>query len=197
MPYVFAFVPALLALLLVLDARKRSGAKWCDKLGPPGWRFSESWASSLTAILALFHALFAQNLLSADSFMPKADYAALSAMFGALVLAAPLVYLATARLKEGTELQLQGLVAGFVVGAFLVLWAVIGQLLLTALLAVDVGRQNLNVGIASVFVVLSIAALVAATVHGVRTVRFILQHLHSGALAARFEAGEAPTWFWP
>jgi hypothetical protein len=200
MTYIVMFLPAAAALAIVLIARRRSGAAWCDKLGPPGWSFSSSWASSLTAVLAVFQMLFAQNLLPpGEPYIPKATYAAFAVMFAALLLAAPVVYLALGRLEPPQkEVQIQGRVWGFVVAAFLVLWAIIGQLVETFVLSVDVARGPLDNWIAGVFVLLSAILVVAAALHGGRTVHFILKNLQSsGRFAASFAQGNAPAWFLP
>jgi hypothetical protein len=191
-----ALVPLVIAAVMVLSAWSKSTANCCDKLGPPGWSFSTSWASNLTVVLAVFQMLFAQNLLSDAPYMPKTSYAALAAMFGALLIAGPFVYLGSGllSLNDKKEVQVQGRVWGFLLGATLVLWAVVGQLLETVVLSFDVARGGLDTAIACVFNGLSIAILAVAIWHGWRTVHFVLVNLHAGTLREMFHRGQAPAW---
>jgi hypothetical protein len=193
------WVPAGLAVAIILFSWSRSKAGLGDKLGPPGWSFGNSWASSLTAALVLFQTFFGQNLLPASgTFMSGTMYGSLAAMFGGGLVAAPLIYLATGSyVKTGEDVQTQGRVWGFLIAAAMVLWAVIGQLAETLMLALDLTRGNLPWIIARVFVVVAVLVLVAGGCHGARSTYYVLNELHSQKLTEAFNKARAPRWVLP
>jgi hypothetical protein len=61
---------------------------------PVDWSFKESWASTITAVGALFATIVSSTALPAATEVPKATWAGISFFFGVLVVVAPLVYAA-------------------------------------------------------------------------------------------------------
>lgn len=168
---ILIWVPALVALIVIISASVFAKARLGSPIGGLAWSFSGSWASNLTALMVLFTTLFAIDELPADPYVSADDYTALSVMFAAMVIVAPILFLLAASYEPG---GVQGRVWGFLIAGVLILWAVIGQLGTTFVLSLDLARSNLHAGAAAVLIGLSGLALVSAAVHGIRSTAYAL-----------------------
>jgi len=110
------------------------------RLGPAGWKFSESWASNLTAGGALLGTLVAGSVLpDHPQFLTKAQYGGLNLFFGLLVAVAAYLYNAVVAKKDIPDdsttnpptprsYQPEGFVWMYLVASMLTLWAVWGEI---------------------------------------------------------------------
>ena len=117
-----------------------------QRLGPPSWRFSDSWASNVTAVGAVLTAVVVSGLAApAGRYVSPPGVAALAVFWGFLVVLAPFVYSATSSpvtppgspLPSGGGLALEGTVGAFLVSSAITVWAVLGQFATLALLVAD------------------------------------------------------------
>jgi hypothetical protein len=139
-----------LLLAGVIVAFGASFLKWNQLghlMGPANWDFSKSWASTITVAGALLGTIFAAGVLPENThWLPKEAYAGLNVLFGMLVLAAPIVYSALARLTGkaggGQEPKAHGRVVGFLFSAALTAWGVCGELATLFLLFAEIWRAN-------------------------------------------------------
>jgi hypothetical protein len=104
-----------------------------DKMGQPGWSFSESWASTLTVALAVVGTVAASSVLPPEPLrMSTIGYIGLSLFFGGLTVFAPIVYVAFRSHHPVTDpdehSSTHGYVGGFLAAAAVTLWAAFGQL---------------------------------------------------------------------
>ena len=108
----------------------------CDRrMGAARWDIKESWASTLTAVGAILGTVLSVSgvLPKETQWLPKAELAGLSLLFGALTVIAPFLYNATRRAKDvDTDLglvrvQYQGSAGVFVAVSVITLWAVSGS----------------------------------------------------------------------
>jgi hypothetical protein len=211
----------LLALFLVGQQWQTTRRPMDTKLGPLGWSFTDSWASNLTGLLALFATLSATELVpqaNTDAWLPGTTYAALGALFGGLVLAAPLVYLALANPEKGStdttrqteppDVHYQGCVKGFLLATTLVLWALFGQLGVSALLITELLRSTLPWPIGVLLLLLAVVVFIAGGVHAAHSIGFILRELAKPdpkglltkdlrRLEHLYTSGRAPRWILP
>ncbi|SRR5581483_510260 len=103
---------------------------WRQPMGKPTWDFTKNWATNITAIGAIFAAILAIKLTSAN---PPGQILVLSALAALLVLIGPLVYNSLSQpvgipRNDPQAWQLQGSVWLFLVSAYLTLWGVLVQL---------------------------------------------------------------------
>jgi hypothetical protein len=158
------------ATVMVLIAARRAGVLTLqglrERMGPTGYDFSTSWASTITVVGALLGTLLSSGFLpKATRLLPTETYAALSILFGFLVVLAPFIYRTASRPMDVTttlgtsETQYQGYVLGFLLATLVTVWAVLGELL-TMLLLFDELQQSTGASVLFlVLVVLSILLL--------------------------------------
>jgi hypothetical protein len=138
------------------------------------WSFSESWASSLTAFAALSGTVLAASGLLEDVVhgVVVTRLAGMTLLYGAAVLAAPIVFLAFAKKpKLGSVDAPPGTVGGFLLAGGLTLAAALGQLSLIGIL-VYLARDDAGATFLGALLVLAAATLVCyvarTTHHAVR-----------------------------
>ncbi len=137
-PLIFSSVVVIVATWLAI-ARINKDVGLTTMLGPVGWDFSSSWASTLTAVAILATLLASSDLLPDDlSLNPsKPEFGMLSLIFAFLLPMAPILYNAfrsPIRTLDGDgniTYQDQGFVWSFVLASILTVWAVGGELLST------------------------------------------------------------------
>jgi hypothetical protein len=148
-------VAALLVLLragsLKWGAGAVSGFHLKERLGPVAWKFTDSWASNLTAVGAILGTLVSAELLPERRVYVSEDWLkALNVFFGVLLVVAPFVYssmrVPTKPYPEGDkEPEYKGLVVGFLLACGITLWAVVGELMTTALFVLEArGKLGLD-----------------------------------------------------
>jgi hypothetical protein len=140
--WLFLIVFASLGVALVfvvarwLSFKRDAQCTLKSRMGPVDWKFTDSWASTLTVVGALLGTILASNALPAEtSLQPKITYAGLNFLFGVVIVLAPLIYTATAapvqvtrRNVHGKEPQFQGYIWSFLAASCLTVWATVGEL---------------------------------------------------------------------
>ena len=78
--WVTVFLPLAVAVALVTVSwvRDRSGARRGDRLGPPNWDFSASFASTLTVFGSLLGTILSANVLPVGTLVPASTYTGLN-----------------------------------------------------------------------------------------------------------------------
>jgi hypothetical protein len=71
-------------------------------MGTGSWKFSESWASTLTASGAVLGLVLAAEVLPPETEIPKKTYVMLNLMFGVIIVAAALIYNAIRWPRKGS-----------------------------------------------------------------------------------------------
>ncbi|HVE45667.1 MAG TPA: hypothetical protein VNA57_02810 [Acidimicrobiales bacterium] len=117
-----------------------------SRLGPASWRFSESWASTLTAVGALLGAILGTGVLPPNGrYLSSREFVLLSLLFGFLVFLAPFIYKATTSPAEApdpgesvpAEPVFEGWVATFLLATAVTLWAALGELATLGFMAAE------------------------------------------------------------
>lgn len=166
-------VTAVLALL----AFKERGA---ELPGGAQWKFTDSWASNLTALTAAFAALlaaFSGKLDTAIAPGASAAFAVASALYVAIAACAPIAYTVGQVAKpRGKSAGLEGSRTGLVGAAFLTLWSVFSSLgsVVFVLRYGGIGAIRDYQVLATVFLTvmaLLVAAYAVRTIHWLLTVR--------------------------
>jgi hypothetical protein len=151
-------VAAFVIVFLTYAIRYPSvGAKLSDRMGAGDWKFTESWASTVTNLGGILTVVLAAQLLPSDTDtqkLIKGAYVVYGLMFAATVVVGTAVYNTfriqnrvakptqetpkpgeTPSVEPPSEdappatIQYQGFVGFFLVACALILWAVLGQLL--------------------------------------------------------------------
>jgi hypothetical protein len=135
-----------------------------SEMGGTKWKFSDSWASSLTAVGAVLGTVLSAKLLSENArFVSDKGFTALNLLFGGLVVLSPFVYAAIQRLyndppsADGPEYV--GPVWAFFISAVLTTWAVLGELA-----TLGVGLFEIDTGFNQVALIIPLVMLVVALV---------------------------------
>jgi hypothetical protein len=202
---VYGLLAGFLAAVIVSaflwqEARKDKRA---ELPGGAQWKFTDSWASNLTAITAAFAALLAAFSGKLDTVIPagvSATFAVSSALYVAIAACAPIAYTVGQRMKpsevdaaekatpageEGEQAEdpmrnLEGSRRGLVVAAGLTLLSVFSSLgSVAVVLLFGVKGVDHDVRWATLIIPLAIGALVAA--YAVRTIRWLLTPRAEGA----------------
>ena len=143
-----------------------------DPLGMVEWSFTDSWASTLTAVGALLGTVLAISGIIPEDAEPLASNAltGLNLFFGALVVIAPLVFSAVQRVvspphanDEGPRYK--GFVWGFLMACFFTLWGVLGELGTLFVLLREVEAGFLPESVTSLFGGVLAVAIVAVSVY--------------------------------
>jgi len=174
-------LPALLALAVVGTAWLLNRRPGNTPLGPVAWNFTDSWASNLTVLLAGYQLLIGMELLPpTGTLLTKSTYALLAVLFAGLVAAAPLAFLAvgTPAYDATGKLVIHGRVSGLALSAFLVMWAVLGQVTVAGTHGYElmVG-SDLPRSLIATFLGLTFLLLVLAFVHGCKSILLIFGEL--------------------
>lgn len=191
------------------------GAKLLDRMGASDWKFSESWASTLTASGAVLGTVLGAQILptaTSEQIALKTTFVVFNLMFATTVVVAAALYNTfrfqkrVVQPREGTPktgetskieppptgaptttFHYQGYVVCFLIASVLVLWAVLGQLLtLWRLLGVALSPSN-PISIYTIFTILLALAGVLALVYGATSVPWTLRNQ-----AYRDEIGTCP-----
>ncbi|MEU0534687.1 hypothetical protein [Amycolatopsis tolypomycina] len=168
-------VAVAVALVLARLAFRKSGL---DLPGGAQWKFTDSWASNLTALTAAFAALlaaFSGKLDTAIAPGASAAFAVASALYVAIAACAPIAYTVGQRTtsdKNGAA-GLTGSRAGLVGAAFLTLWSVFSSLgsVVFVLQYGGVGAIR-NHQLLATILLAAVALLVAA--YAVRTIHWLV-----------------------
>lgn len=189
------------AAVLVMSCATFAGVLTTDRLrkrmGPTNYDFSASWASTITVVGALLGAILAANNVVPPQtrYLGHSTYAALSLVFGVLVVLAPFVYRATSvpvpvTDKYGlTDTQYQGFVAGFLAATLLTVWGVVGEVVTILLLFGEVQESR---GVFTLLLVLVSASVVLIVVYVARSVPEVIAYQGQTDLhEARQRAGMA------
>lgn len=125
--------------LIFLQRTPATKFGFTSRLGPGGWKFSDSWASNLTAVGVLLGTVVAASVLPENPhLLTKTQYGALNLYFGMLVVVAAFLYNALVAKKEvpgdatkkpippATYLT-EGFVWSYLLASLLTLWAVWGE----------------------------------------------------------------------
>lgn len=125
---------AVISIVLTLWGgffRRPTGGWKAPEISTPSFKFSDSWATSLTSIGALLGTVLGAGLLPDDPIvMSKNKLVGLNILFGLLVVIAPLFYNAF-RVKKGSGAKpiYEGKLWAFWFACLLTLWAVAGEVL--------------------------------------------------------------------
>lgn len=167
------------SLLLILGCRlviRQAGGKekypWKHYLPTANgkWSFSESWASNITALGAVLGTVLGATGYITEAFANYSvgQFVGLNLLFGALVLLAPVVYLALRRARrEGDEEVIYGTYGGLLAASFLTSWAVMGEL---ATVLTLLGAANLRLEAVAGFFLLFVLAFFSI-------VAYVYQHI--------------------
>jgi hypothetical protein len=187
---ILIFAPAFLAVVVVLW--RLLTVKIVPPFGPPNWKYSESWASTLTLIGALLGTLLGAGVLPDKlALFSKAGYSAFNVFFGMLVLIAPLVYAALqTRVTDAADKsqQYQGTTLAFGLASIATLWGVFGQLATVGLLFREIEKAG---GLSTWLVLVSGAILLLIFAAALAYVWKRMRQIAEGPKAPR-TAGLAP-----
>jgi flagellar basal body-associated protein FliL len=192
-----------LALVIVsyVITYSRVGAKPGDRMGASDWKFTESWASTLTASGGILGTVLAGQVLPAvtrEEIAAKTSFVVFHLMFAAIVVVAAALYNTfrfqnrvvqppggtpkageTPRIEPPqqaapTVYQYQGYVICFLIASALVLWAVLGQLFTVWRLLGEV--LSPSDPIYGIFTILLGLAVVLALIYGATSVPWTLRN---------------------
>jgi hypothetical protein len=182
---------------LLLEDRRRIGLR--TLIGKGTWKFTESWASTLTASAGVLGLVLATEVLPEQTQIPKSTYVLLNLMFAVLVVTATLFYNAIRVPKKipvtsnilairesqdaspkvfhveyetGTTTENRGFVIVFLAASALVLWAVLGQLVTTWYVLGEI--NSLPQYVAGIFTTAVPVLGVSAVIYGVASVPWTL-----------------------
>jgi hypothetical protein len=155
------------------------------RMGAPKWGTAQSWSSNLTVGAGLVNGVLTLTVVSDFTvFMTKSSYGVLSMLLGALMLLAPIVYGLSARRvsvrqkpapnplvpQPSTIDEVEGPVWSFLTAGALTIWASGGQLLLFALLIVELWRFAALSGLVATIVAgLSVMVWISLLIHGAKS----------------------------
>jgi hypothetical protein len=166
-------------------------------IGDASWDFSKSWASNVTIAGAILGTVLSAKILPATSTVVGSPngYTALSLLFGALVVLAPLLFTASRTGKPDPKGPIYiGHGWAFLLASGVTLWAVLGQLSTLELVLFEAQHgKTLTLGaVLPIATVIGLAAILVA-LYGFRTVRltveppsptFSLDSIHGSAAMA-------------
>ena len=164
------------------------GFKLSDRMGPATWDFTDSWASTLTAVGALLGTILGAGVLPEETQrLSNAAFAGLNLLFGVLIVLAAFVYNATRQptKKNGKEeVQYQGYVWSFLLASAMTLWAVLGELATMFLLLAEIQAEgSMSAPPILVFQSVLAAAGVVLIVYAWRTIYWTVESQHVNLMA--------------
>jgi hypothetical protein len=174
---------SLLVALMIVVARWstiRQGRKLNDRLGAVNWSFTDSWATTLTALGALLGTILSTTGILPEStkLLSNAALGGLNLVFGLMVLVAPLVFSAFSHdtANNYDEPSYQGTVWSFLIACIITIWAVVGELATIMVLLQELAVGTLSVSLSWLFVVLLLIAEVLLVVYAWSTMRGTIVH---------------------
>ena len=158
--------------------RSRAGTAALKKaIGDPTWDFSKSWASNVTVVGAILGTVLSAKILPAATVVVSANgYTALSLLFGALVVLAPLLFVASRSGKPDAKGPVYtGHGWAFLLASLVTLWGVIGQLVTVGLVLYE-AQHATTLARGAVFPIWCVLglALLLVSVYGLQSVRLTL-----------------------
>jgi hypothetical protein len=147
-------------------------------IGDTSWDFSKSWASNITVVGAILGTVLSAKVLPTPTTVVDSPngYTALSLLFGALVVVAPLLFTTLRSGKPDPKGPVYtGYGWGFLLASCVTLWAVIGELATVGLVLYEAQHGNTLArgAVIPVWGVLG-SAIVLVSVYGLKTVRLTL-----------------------
>jgi hypothetical protein len=195
-PAILIGVPLIAGAVLVLISWSQARVGFGDKLGPPDWDFSASFASTIAGVGAVLGTILGAQVLPANPhYLSTIAYTGLNLFFAVLVVVAPFVFAATRdKISQDAQgLHYEGFVWSFMIASAITVWAVIGELATLGVLFWELHHA----GTLSGWAVWPIWVLIAGTIsltayYSVRTVIWTLKlaDAHKTKVAAA-TAGEA------
>jgi hypothetical protein len=147
-------------------------------VGGATWDFSKSWASNITVVGAIVGTVLSAKVLPASPTVVATPngYTALSLLFGALVVVAPLVFTALRSKPSAMDVTVEGKGWAFLLASALTLWGVIGELVTGGLILYEAKHGN-TLPLGAVFPTWCVigGALVLIGVYGFRTTYYTLE----------------------
>jgi hypothetical protein len=134
---------ALVAIAWLTCSDRRAALQ--KEVGGATWDFSKSWASNVTVVGAILGTVLSAKILPASPTVIATPngYTALSLLFGALVVVAPLVFTA---LRSGRPSAMDTVIEGkgwaFLLASEVTLWGVIGELATVGLILYEAKRAH-------------------------------------------------------
>jgi hypothetical protein len=166
-----------------------------SRMGQPKWDFTQSWASIFTGAGVIATSILSAQVVGAPS---TASYAAISIMFGALVVMAPLVYnfVRTSQEVPGEcgkkAYQYQGYVGVFLIASAITVWGASGQIVVIGFLLEELrGSHFVSYAVARLFQCLLAAVELALLISAGRTIYWTVeqQMVHWSERLRTFAAG--------
>jgi hypothetical protein len=146
-------------------------------IGDPTWDFSKSWASNVTVVGAILGTVLSAKVLPATTVVVSpSGYTALSLLFGALVVVAPLLFVATRKGRADAKGPVYtGYGWAFLVASSVTLWGVIGQLTTVGLVLYEAEHSTALArgAVIPVWCVIGLALLLVV-VYGQKSIRLTL-----------------------
>lgn len=183
----------LLSLLVVyvsVRLLKLSREELNDYIGTPKWDFSNSWATTLTAVGALLGTLL--TIPNSSNVTGINLLSGLSLFFGLLALGAPLIYTALEKRlppdphAEDNSFQYQGTIRLFIVSATLTVWATSGELVTVGTTIVVLLQGGFfSILTMVVFGIVLAAALFFACVYGYRSIQWTIEDVLAETISAQ------------
>lgn len=140
-------VSASLALLLVIVhgifKRPKGGWQPPERINP-SFKFSESWAASLTTVAAALGVVITAGLLPENTrYISKNTLVGINLIFGLLMVIAPIFYNATRERRQVNPPLYEGWMLAYWVAYGLVLWAILGEVLASLVLIEEMFQQDI------------------------------------------------------
>lgn len=143
-------------------------------VGGPSWDISKSWGSNVTVVGAVVNTVLAAKVLPTKTVLiSSSGYTALSLLFGALIVVAPLVFTALRKSPvSATGSDVEGWGVSFMLSTWMTLWGVVGELVTAGLVLYEAERGNTIPagGVVPMWCVIGLALVLVGT-YGFRTVR--------------------------
>ena len=196
---VFLWAPFVFALIFVLIcwATWRPKLKPGDPVGSVTLDFTKSFASTLTAVGALLGTLLSSSALPEEtSWLTKEEYTALNVVFGVLIAAAGIVYVASQRecpVKDAagnTGTQYLGRVWAFVLACVLTIWAVVGEVaVLFAIIAIELGGGSFTAAANDLLGLIVALTVVPMLIYAAKSMSWIAEQVAASTEPTRAEGG--------
>jgi hypothetical protein len=152
-----------------------------DPLGEVDWSFTDSWASTLTAVGALLGTILATSGIIAQDAEPLTSNAltGLNLFFGALVVIAPLVFSAAQKAEppqaKDESPRYKGFIWSLLLACFLTIWGVLGELGTLFLLLREVEAGFFHASVMWVFTAVLGVAVVAVFAYSLIRIRATIE----------------------